>query len=111
MITYYEMNWHPVSYDGVEGLKLQNLSFQNRTSNSLESVNQKIKTVCKKSAPLSAILNSFKFEQRQRENEIFTKRSVFKYLINLDILKYQQYLKLCTCKFLQEQLKLKEINN
>ena len=67
--------------------------------------------MCKKSTPLWAILNSFKFEQRQRENEIFTKHSVFKYLINLDILKYQQYLKLCTCKFLQEKLKLKEINN
>ena len=39
------------------------------------------------------------------------KRSVFKYLINSDTLKNQQCLKLCTFKFLQEQLKLKEINN
>ena len=48
VITYYEKYWHPIRYDGVEGLKLQNLTFQNRTSNRLESVNQKIKTVCKK---------------------------------------------------------------
>ena len=39
------------------------------------------------------------------------KRSVLKYLINSDTLKNQQYLKLCTFKFSQEQLKLKEINN
>ena len=57
---------------------------------------------------LLVILNSFKFEQRMK---IFPKRSVFKCLFNSNILKYQQYLKLYAFKFLQEQLKLKEINN
>ena len=108
---------HPIRYDWVEGLKSQKLTIKNRTSNRWGSINEKIKTVCKKNIPLLlrfekllAILNSFKFEQKQRADEIFTKRSVFKCLVNSDILIYQQYLKLYAFKFLQEQLKLKELN-
>ena len=117
IITYYEKNWHPIRYDWVEGLKSQKLTVKNRASNRCGSINQKIKTAYEKNVPLLlcfeellAILNSFKFEQKQRADEIFTKSSVFKCLINSDILKYQQYLKLYAFKFLQEQLKLKEFN-
>ena len=92
VITYYEKNWHAIRYDWVEGLKSQKLAIKNRTSNRLWGINQKIKTACKKNVPLLlcfeellVILNSFKLEKRQRANEIFTKLSVFKCLINFEI--------------------------
>ena len=40
--TYYNKNWHPIRHEWVEGLKQQNFSLDERTTNRVESTFQKI---------------------------------------------------------------------
>ena len=52
VIDYFEENWHRIHVQWVEGLKAANLTFLNRTNNRIESINQKIKSVCSKISSL-----------------------------------------------------------
>ena len=38
---YFNTNWHPIKEQWVNGFKNDNVTFQNRTSNRIESINQK----------------------------------------------------------------------
>ncbi|CAB3995110.1 zinc finger SWIM domain-containing 1-like [Paramuricea clavata] len=52
VLEYFKSNWHENHREWVEGLKSANLTFLNRTNNRLESLNQKIKTVCTRNTGL-----------------------------------------------------------
>lgn len=52
VVDYFEANWHPIHMEWVECFKSANLTFQNRTNNRVESINQKIKSICSKFSDL-----------------------------------------------------------
>jgi len=45
---YFDTNWHPIRDQWVDGLKNDNVTFQNRTNNQIECINQKLKSVISK---------------------------------------------------------------
>lgn len=46
VVDYITKSWHPIRSEWVEGLKAQHFTLGETTNNWLESINQKIKTVC-----------------------------------------------------------------
>ena len=50
VVKYFERNWLPIKEEFVEGCKAMHLTLNNSTNNRLESINQKIKTVCRRLA-------------------------------------------------------------
>ena len=49
---YFDTNWHPIKEQWVDGLKNDNVTFQNRTNNRLECINQLLKSVITKYSSL-----------------------------------------------------------
>ena len=45
VLDYFEANWHPIRHEWVACFA-NNFNFNTRTNNKLESINQKIKSVC-----------------------------------------------------------------
>ena len=56
MTTYYNKNWDPIRHEWIEGLKQQNFSLGERTTNRVESTFQKIKSVTTHSMPVHELL-------------------------------------------------------
>jgi len=52
VIEYFDANWHEIREEWVGGLRDENLTYQNRTNNRVESINQKLKSVISKFARL-----------------------------------------------------------
>ena len=59
VIEYYDVNWHPVRHQWVQGFKGHTLSLNTKTNNRLESINAKIKSVCSKYASLPVFFDQF----------------------------------------------------
>ena len=57
VVSYFEENWHPIHMQWVEGLKSTNATYLNRTNNRIESINQKIKSVCSKFSDLETFFD------------------------------------------------------
>ena len=55
---YFNNNWHPIKEQWVDGLKNDNVTFQNRTNNRLECINQKLKSVITKYSSLPQFFHS-----------------------------------------------------
>ena len=49
---YFDTNWHPIREQWVDGLKNENITFQNHTNNRIESINQKLMSVITKYSSL-----------------------------------------------------------
>ena len=77
---YFDTNWHPIREQWVDGLKNDNLTFQNRTNNRIESINQKLKSVISKYSSLPQFfsqliitLDSLRAERDHRALSVFQK--------------------------------------
>ena len=69
VIEYYDMNWHPVRHQWVDGFKGHSFNINTRTNNRLESINAKVKCVCSKYASLLTFFNQFLSLLRCLRNE------------------------------------------
>lgn len=49
---YFDTNWHPIKEEWVECFKSNNVTFQNRTNNRIECINQKLKCIITKYSSL-----------------------------------------------------------
>ena len=59
VIDYYNSNWHPIQHQWVECFKGANFTMGEKTSNHLECINSKIKSVCSKYASLATFFDQF----------------------------------------------------
>lgn len=80
VIEYFNTNWHPIREQWVDGLKNDNVTFQNRTNNRIESINQKLKSVISKYSSLPQFfsqlvvtLDSLRTERDHRALSVFQK--------------------------------------
>ena len=48
VIEHFDANWHGIRQEWVGGLRDEGLTYQNRTNNRVESINQKLKSVISK---------------------------------------------------------------
>ena len=80
---YFEANWHPIRHEWVACFT-NNFNFNTRTNNRLESINQKIKSVCSAFSDLDTFCKEFqtvvdclRIEQDNKALECISKVSVF----------------------------------
>ena len=59
VIDYVTNAWHPIRSEWVQGLKEQQFTLGETTNNRLESINQKIKSVCTRHACLQRFFSEF----------------------------------------------------
>ena len=83
VIEYFNSNWHEIREQWVNGLKDDSLTYQNRTNNRVESINQKLKSVISTfsrlpqfCAELVGVLSVLQTERNHRAISLFQKVSV-----------------------------------
>ena len=59
VIQYYNANWHSIKDEWVECYKLLSFTLGEKTNNRLESINDKLKSVCSRFASLSCFFDHF----------------------------------------------------
>ncbi|XP_028417229.1 zinc finger SWIM domain-containing protein 3-like [Dendronephthya gigantea] len=113
VLEYFRKNWDKEHHEWVEGLKSANLTFLNRTNNRLESLNQKIKTVCSRNMSLGQfyeeLLVVFQSIRTLRDHKAITllqKRPVSLYAEGTAEAKYMKVLTPYAFGFVMQQLEL-----
>ena len=106
---YFESNWHPIQHEWVACF-ITSFNFNTRTNNRLESLNQKIKSVCSAFSDLQtffrdfqAILSCLRIERDHKVLNCTSKVSVFGVGSSVEA-QYTRMLTPYTSKFVREQL-------
>ncbi len=96
---YFDTNWHTIRDQWVDGLKNETVTFQNRTNNRIECINQKLKSVISKYSNLSQFfsqllvaLDSLRTERDHRAVLVFQKVPVTIYEQHTPEYRYMQLL-------------------
>ena len=97
VIEYFNANWHSIRKEWVSGLKNESVTFNNRTNNRVESINQKLKGVMSKfsrlpqfAQQLLKILDILKSERDHRALSIIQKVPVASFSASDEEKKYLQ---------------------
>ena len=69
VIEYYDANWHPIRQEWVQCFVGINFTLGERTTNRLESINAKVKSVCSKYASLNTFFDEFNLALSCLRNE------------------------------------------
>ena len=109
VLEYFEANWHPIRHEWVTCFAT-NFNFNTRTNNRLESINQKIKSVCSAFSNLEAFFKDFRtvvaclrIERDNKALECVSKISVFSIGTSAEA-QYSRLLTPYAAKFVREQL-------
>jgi zinc finger SWIM domain-containing protein 3 len=115
VVNYFEENWHPINVQWVEGLKSRNTTYLNRTNNRVESINQKIKSVCSNFSDLGTFfdelllaIQSLRNARDHRAIVIMQKRAVVPYSSDSVEAAYMQVLTPYAFSFVVKQIELCE---
>lgn len=97
--AYFDSCWNGITDEWVKGFMSAQSTFLNSTNNRLESINQKVKSVCRPNSTLLDFLTNFRkvlcslrFERDHRAISIFQKVSVLPFDEGSDLGLYNQYL-------------------
>ena len=111
VIEYFNTNWHPIKEEWVECLKSNNITFQNRTNNRIECINQKLKAVITKHSCLHQFfiqfleaVDSLRTERDHRAVMLVQKISVNPYQSGTPEYKYMELLTPYALQFVVTQL-------
>nr|XP_047141034.1 protein FAR-RED IMPAIRED RESPONSE 1-like [Hydra vulgaris] len=69
VIDYFNINWHGIRMQWVEGLKKKKLNLMNSTTNRVENINQKLKSVISKHSGMVTFFSDLIVTIRVLENE------------------------------------------
>lgn len=110
---YFNTNWHPIREQWVDGLKNENVTFQNRTNNRIESINQKLKSVITKYSSLPQFfsqllvaVDSLRVERDHRALSVFQKVRVTPFKPDSPEYSYMQILTPYALGYVVKQLDL-----
>ena len=105
---YFESNWHPIRHEWVTCF-IKSFNFNTRTNNRLESINQKIKSVCSAFSDLQtffrdfrAVLSCLRIERDHKVLNCTSKVSVFGVGSSVEA-QYTRMLTPYAAKFVREQ--------
>ena len=111
VIEYFNTNWHPIKEEWVECLESNNITFQNRTNNRIECINQKLKAVITKHSCLHQFfiqfleaVDSLRTERDHRAVMLVQKISVNPYQSGTPEYKYMELLTPYALQFVVKQL-------
>lgn len=113
VIEYFNSNWHEIREQWVNGLKDDSLTYQNRTNNRVESINQKLKSVISKFSwlpqfctELVGVLSVLQTERNHRAISLFQKVPVKPFSLDSVEHQYMDILTPYTLSFVVHQIKL-----
>lgn len=108
---YFDTNWHPIKEEWVECFKSNNVTFQNRTNNRIECINQKLKGVITKHSSLYQFfiqfleaVDSLRTERDHRAVLLVQKIPVNPYKSETPEYKYMELLTPYALQFVVKQL-------
>lgn len=115
VINYFNLNWHGIRDQWVEGLKNNHFNMLNRTNNRLECINQKIKSVVSKNSDLNTFwvdlmhcLNTLNIERDHKAVHVQLKTPVRVGAVDSDIDRYLQLLTPFAFSHVKKQYELKK---
>jgi len=114
---YFDTNWHPIKEEWVECFKSNNVTFQNRTNNRIECINQKLKSVITKHSCLHQFfvqflvqfleaVDSLRTERNHRAVMLIQKVPINPYKPGTPECRYMELLTLYALQFVVKQLGL-----
>ena len=113
VIEYFNSNWHEIRTQWVNGLKDDSLTYQNRTNNCVESINQKLKSVISKFSRLPqfckelvGVLSALQMERDHRAITVFQKVPVKPYSLDSTEHHYMEILTPYALSFVVCQIEL-----
>lgn len=113
VIEYFNTNWHEIRAQWVNGLKDDSVTYQNRTSNRVESINQKLKSVISKYsrlpqfyAELMGVLSVLQTERDHRAISLFQKVPVKPFPLDSTEHQYMEILTPYALSFVVRQIEL-----